>query len=57
MNESDCIEMRRLSPGTTGLRDSKRGPAGPVFTLSAHALEALIVQIKDGRLDLPDPAR
>jgi hypothetical protein len=52
MNDSNCVEMARLTAGQLGLRDTKRGAAGPVLRLSRNELMTFVTKIKEGEFDL-----
>ncbi|MFC4912072.1 DUF397 domain-containing protein [Actinomadura gamaensis] len=39
--ESNCVEVAYSAPGVIAVRDSDRGPDGPVLRLSARLLSAL----------------
>ncbi|MFD0857184.1 DUF397 domain-containing protein [Actinomadura adrarensis] len=49
-SNDSCVELARLAAGRLGVRDTKRGTAGPVLQFSQQEMRALIEAIKQGRL-------
>jgi hypothetical protein len=51
MNDSNCVELARLSAARLGIRDTKRGAEGPVLEFSRVELRDLLDRVKQGELD------
>lgn len=49
--QGNCVELARLSRGSTALRDSKH-PHGPALLYPADRMDAFLVAAKDGEFDV-----
>ncbi|GAA2677336.1 DUF397 domain-containing protein [Streptomyces lunalinharesii] len=45
-SQGECVEMRRNTPGTTAIRDSKN-TSGPHLTVGADAWDSFLTSLKD----------